>query len=86
MTWLIHGGTIAKNQTVGYSYSWPAGVDPGPQHATARPAVHSCPLVVNGQYRMKIQDGSRIRWEYGFTLTNAGWADTYFEVEGGNHA
>ena len=86
MPFLIPGGTIKKGQTFRWDgISWPAGVDPGPQHFTARPALHSCPLVISAQTRTKIQDGSRIRWVYGFTLTNEGWADTYFEVEGGNH-
>jgi hypothetical protein len=86
MAWIVPGGTIRKGETISWDgLSWAAGVDPGPQHLTLRPAVHSCRLVVLAQTRTKIQDGSRIRWDYGLIARNDGWTDTYFEIEGGNH-
>ena len=80
----VPGGTIAKGQTIRLDgWSWPAGTDMGAQRFGCRPALHDCRLVVTAQTKMLVQDGSRVRWEYGFTVTNEGWAETYFEVEGG---
>jgi len=32
---------------------------------------------------MFIQEGSGLRSQYGFTVPNEGWTDTYYEIEGG---
>jgi hypothetical protein len=84
MAFRVPGGTIAQGQTIrSDGWSWDAGVDMGAQHFSCRPSLHDCRLVVSNQTKMLVQDGSRVRWVYGFTVTNEGWAETYYEVEGG---
>jgi hypothetical protein len=84
MSFKVPGGTIKKGETIrSDGWSWPDGSDMGAQFFACRPAVHDCRLVISQQTKMFIQEGSRLRWQYGFTVTNEGWTDTYYEVEGG---
>ena len=84
MAFRVPGGTIEKGARMRWDgWTWGPGVDMGAQHFSCRPAVHDCRLVVSEQTKMMVQDGSQVRWEYGFTVTNEGWTSTYFEIEGG---
>ena len=84
MAFKVPGGTIKKGETIrSDGWSWPDGRDMGAQFFACRPAVHDCRLVISEQTKMFIQEGSGLRWQYGFTVTNEGWTDTYYEIEGG---